>query len=100
MLRVAQRVTADAARSLHTAARASAGQKYRVMNGKARSGNEYGTLTDTPDWSYLDGRPAPSSLRQLKRSEKQQFVQLRMAQLLQEVNNATQPIPAKAPKSA
>jgi hypothetical protein len=27
--------------------------------GLARSGNEYGPLTDLPDWSYVDQRAAP-----------------------------------------
>ena len=40
------------ARNLVTSARLCAGAKVRLARGEARSGNEYGPLTDLPDWSY------------------------------------------------
>ena len=80
------------ARNLVTSARLCAGAKVRLARGEARSGNEYGPLTDLPDWSYAgacmfythlhlqcvrlahitpDGREAPVSRKQKKRYTQQ-----------------------------
>jgi large subunit ribosomal protein L52 len=34
--------------------------------------NAYGPLTDGPDFSYLDGKPAPPGMKQLKKMFRQQ----------------------------
>nr|XP_054763473.1 39S ribosomal protein L52, mitochondrial-like [Lytechinus pictus] len=48
-----------------------AGKKWRESQGLGRSGNEYGPLTDNPDWSFADGRPSPPQPHQLRRKEEQ-----------------------------
>ncbi|KAG8192491.1 hypothetical protein JTE90_018015 [Oedothorax gibbosus] len=40
---------------------------WRKSQGIPTKGKEYGPLTDLPDWSYADGRPAPLSEGQKKR---------------------------------
>ncbi|XP_015911644.1 large ribosomal subunit protein mL52 [Parasteatoda tepidariorum] len=35
--------------------------EWRIKHGIPAKGAEYGPLTDLPDWSYADGRPAPLS---------------------------------------
>ncbi|XP_018601944.1 39S ribosomal protein L52, mitochondrial-like isoform X2 [Scleropages formosus] len=51
-----------------------AGSKWRLEHGLARSGSEYGPLTDLPDWSFADGRPAPLMKGQLRRQkEREEF---------------------------
>ncbi|CAH1778591.1 unnamed protein product [Owenia fusiformis] len=56
-------------RAIATTVPNSAGEKWRLQHGKARCGNEYGPLTDLPDWSYVDGRPAPLNRGQVRRIE-------------------------------
>eukprot|EP00049_Salpingoeca_infusionum_P025121 m.18052 g.18052 ORF g.18052 m.18052 type:complete len:97 (+) comp7664_c0_seq2:405-695(+) len=80
-----------ARRSLHTSTVAAAGQKYRLSKGVARSGNEYGPLTDGPDWTYEDtGVAAPQTTAQMKRAREQEAQQARIAQLLREINSTSQ----------
>jgi large subunit ribosomal protein L52 len=55
----------------HTTASVEAGRSWRVSTGRSGRGNTYGPLTDLPDWSYADGRPAPLGTGQLKRLIKQ-----------------------------
>ncbi|XP_022534225.1 39S ribosomal protein L52, mitochondrial [Astyanax mexicanus] len=51
-----------------------AGKKWRLENGLARTGSEYGPLTDLPDWSFADGRPAPPLKGQVRRrNEREEF---------------------------
>nr|XP_055055518.1 39S ribosomal protein L52, mitochondrial [Misgurnus anguillicaudatus] len=49
-----------------------AGKKWRIENGLACSGSEYGPLTDLPDWSYADGRPAPALKGQIRRQKQRE----------------------------
>ncbi|XP_063440409.1 large ribosomal subunit protein mL52-like [Mytilus edulis] len=57
-------------RQIHVSSRKEKGSaKWRISQGQARSGNEYGLLTEMPDYSFLDGRPTPLSLRQQKRRQ-------------------------------
>ncbi|KAG8596175.1 hypothetical protein GDO81_001762 [Engystomops pustulosus] len=56
-------------RSLHSTTLLCAGQEWRIKHGFARSGSEYGPLTDLPDWSFADGRPAPQWKGQIRRKE-------------------------------
>eukprot|EP00035_Acanthoeca_spectabilis_P023023 m.447240 g.447240 ORF g.447240 m.447240 type:complete len:103 (-) comp19486_c0_seq1:206-514(-) len=76
------------ARALHMSPVTAAGQKHRVSLGKSRSGNEYGTLTDLPDWSYTDGTPAPPTQAQLRRERQQKRLLERIAQLQAEMEVA------------
>eukprot|EP00038_Savillea_parva_P031191 m.83626 g.83626 ORF g.83626 m.83626 type:complete len:115 (+) comp9550_c0_seq3:181-525(+) len=79
-----------AQQGLRTSAPTSAGQKHRIGQGKARSGTEYGPLTDLPDWSYEDGTPAPPTAAQLKRERQQAALQERIARLTAEMEVAVQ----------
>uniref|UniRef100_A0A8C4QVH5 Large ribosomal subunit protein mL52 n=1 Tax=Eptatretus burgeri TaxID=7764 RepID=A0A8C4QVH5_EPTBU len=45
--------------SLSTSPRCCAGSEWRVKHGLAENNSVYGPLTDLPDWSFADGRPAP-----------------------------------------
>ncbi|PWA28822.1 hypothetical protein CCH79_00012887 [Gambusia affinis] len=49
-----------------------AGQKWRLEHGLARSGTEYGPMTDLPDWSFEDGRPAPPLKGQIRRRQEKE----------------------------
>ncbi|TRY57486.1 hypothetical protein DNTS_014232 [Danionella cerebrum] len=51
-----------------------AGRKWRLENGLALSGSEYGPMTDLPDWSFTDGRPTPPMKGQVRRQkEREEF---------------------------
>ncbi|XP_065827616.1 large ribosomal subunit protein mL52-like [Oscarella lobularis] len=67
---------------------ALAGQKWRIEKGMARSGNEYGPLTDLPDWSYADGRPAPESKAKVIRKRRQEHLAERIKTLLDDEQQA------------
>ncbi|XP_021099569.1 39S ribosomal protein L52, mitochondrial isoform X5 [Heterocephalus glaber] len=54
-------------RRLHCSASARAGSRWRLQQGLAASVSGYGPLTDLPDWSFADGRPAPPMKGQLRR---------------------------------
>eukprot|EP01147_Barroeca_monosierra_P009413 gene9412-1658_t len=72
------------ARGLHSSHSCAAGQKVRIRKGQARSGTEHGSLTDLPDWSYLDGDQAFAKLTpaQKKRIRQQERHQDRIQKLL------------------
>uniref|UniRef100_UPI00358F011B large ribosomal subunit protein mL52 n=1 Tax=Myxine glutinosa TaxID=7769 RepID=UPI00358F011B len=59
--------------SLSTSTRCCAGSQWRVKHGLAENNSVYGPLTDLPDWSFADGRPAPMQTgianRRLQRAE-------------------------------
>ncbi|KJE93053.1 hypothetical protein CAOG_03901 [Capsaspora owczarzaki ATCC 30864] len=60
--------SAAAARHIHLSAASSAGRNVRLSLGMSRSGNEFGVLTDGPDWTSTDGKVAnPVSEAQAKR---------------------------------
>ncbi|XP_072169602.1 large ribosomal subunit protein mL52-like [Diadema setosum] len=73
----------------------SAGKTWRERQGLARSGNEYGPLTDRPDWSYADGRPAPPGQGQLERKAEQRQLAERIDVLSKEMINAKKTYKAK-----
>ncbi|XP_023393959.1 39S ribosomal protein L52, mitochondrial isoform X6 [Pteropus vampyrus] len=54
-------------RRLHCSAAIRAGSQWRLQQGLAASPSGYGPLTELPDWSYADGRPAPPMKGQLRR---------------------------------
>ncbi|XP_016061287.1 PREDICTED: 39S ribosomal protein L52, mitochondrial isoform X4 [Miniopterus natalensis] len=54
-------------RRLHGSAAARAGSQWRLQQGMAANPSGYGPLTELPDWSYADGRPAPPMKGQLRR---------------------------------
>ncbi|XP_069796948.1 large ribosomal subunit protein mL52 isoform X1 [Narcine bancroftii] len=57
-------------RALTCSSVCQAGSQWRLGHGMSRSGTEYGPLTDLPDWSYADGRPAPMMKGHLRRRQK------------------------------
>ncbi|XP_076017405.1 large ribosomal subunit protein mL52 [Genypterus blacodes] len=65
---------------------AQAGQKWRTEHGLSRSGSEYGPLTDLPDWSFADGRPAPPLKGQLRRRQEREVLARRIVMLDSEIN--------------
>ncbi|XP_021091900.2 39S ribosomal protein L52, mitochondrial isoform X4 [Mesocricetus auratus] len=54
-------------RRLHCSAAARAGGQWRLKQGLAANSAGYGPLTELPDWSFADGRPAPPMRGQLRR---------------------------------
>ncbi|XP_056382657.1 39S ribosomal protein L52, mitochondrial [Hyla sarda] len=74
------------ARSLHSSALICAGQEWRIKHGFARSGSEYGPLTDLPDWSFADGRPAPPWKGQSRRKEENKELASRIVMLSNEID--------------
>ncbi|XP_076983344.1 large ribosomal subunit protein mL52 isoform X3 [Tamandua tetradactyla] len=54
-------------RRVHCSAAARAGGEWRLGQGLAANPSGYGPLTELPDWSYADGRPAPPMKGQLRR---------------------------------
>ncbi|XP_053450275.1 39S ribosomal protein L52, mitochondrial isoform X5 [Nycticebus coucang] len=61
-------------RRLHCSAAAWAGGQWRLQQGLAANPSGYGPLTELPDWSYADGRPAPPMKGQLRRkAQREQF---------------------------
>ncbi|XP_003977983.2 large ribosomal subunit protein mL52 [Takifugu rubripes] len=62
------------------------GEKWRKEHGLARTGTEYGPLTDLPDWSYSDGRPAPPMKGYLRRKQENEVLARRIVMLNEEVD--------------
>ncbi|KAK1338809.1 hypothetical protein QTO34_019468, partial [Cnephaeus nilssonii] len=62
------------ARRLHGSAAARAGSQWRVQQGMAANPSGYGPLTELPDWSYADGRPAPPMKGQLRRQAQREKI--------------------------
>ncbi|GAB1298859.1 39S ribosomal protein L52, mitochondrial [Apodemus speciosus] len=54
-------------RRLHSSVVARAGSQWRLQQGLAANPSGYGPLTELPDWSFADGRPAPPMKGQLRR---------------------------------
>ncbi|XP_072006690.1 large ribosomal subunit protein mL52 [Engystomops pustulosus] len=73
-------------RSLHSTTLLCAGQEWRIKHGFARSGSEYGPLTDLPDWSFADGRPAPQWKGQIRRKEENKEFANRIVMLSNEID--------------
>ncbi|XP_028649481.1 39S ribosomal protein L52, mitochondrial [Erpetoichthys calabaricus] len=67
-----------------------AGSKWRIEHGFARSGTEYGPLTDLPDWSFADGRPAPPMKGHIRRKQERADFARRVVQLSSQVDEGMQ----------
>lgn len=70
---------------IHTSVSCFAGTKWREENNLPRSGNEYGPLTDRPDWSYADGRAGPPSKGALKRRQQQRDLAMKIDELANQI---------------
>uniref|UniRef100_UPI0037E99400 large ribosomal subunit protein mL52 n=1 Tax=Semicossyphus pulcher TaxID=241346 RepID=UPI0037E99400 len=73
-------------RQFSTTCGVQAGDKWRRENGLSRTGSEYGPLTDLPDWSFADGRPAPPMRGQLRRKQEREVTARRIVMLSSEVD--------------
>ncbi|KAL3046294.1 hypothetical protein OYC64_004326 [Pagothenia borchgrevinki] len=73
-------------RQFSTTCAVQGGEKWRKENGIARSGSEYGPMTDLPDWSFADGRPAPLLKGQLRRKQEREDLARRIVMLSSEVD--------------
>ncbi|EHB00001.1 39S ribosomal protein L52, mitochondrial [Heterocephalus glaber] len=77
-------------RRLHCSASARAGSRWRLQQGLAASVSGYGPLTDLPDWSFADGRPAPPMKGQLRRKAQREKLARRVVLLSQEMDAGLQ----------
>ncbi|KAJ8372751.1 hypothetical protein AAFF_G00277590 [Aldrovandia affinis] len=66
------------------------GSKWRAEHNLSRSGTEYGPLTDLPDWSFADGRPAPPLKGQERRKRDREEFARRVVLLSSEVDRGMQ----------
>ncbi|XP_033096276.1 39S ribosomal protein L52, mitochondrial-like [Anneissia japonica] len=78
------------ARLFQTAVPVAAGRAWRESQGHARTGTEYGPLTDLPDWSFADGRPAPDNRSIIDRRETQRKIAERVNMLAKEMMAAVE----------
>ncbi|CAL9694646.1 unnamed protein product [Knipowitschia caucasica] len=77
-------------RHLTTTCNLQAGQKFRRENGLSRTGSEFGPLTDLPDWSFADGRPAPPLKGHLRRRQERETQARRIAMLSSEMDGGVE----------
>ncbi|KAF6351844.1 mitochondrial ribosomal protein L52 [Rhinolophus ferrumequinum] len=77
-------------RRLHCSAAVRAGSQWRLQQGLAASPSGYGPLTELPDWSYADGRPAPPMKGQLRRKAQREKFARRVVLLSQEMDAGLQ----------
>ncbi|XP_076352546.1 mitochondrial ribosomal protein L52 isoform X1 [Tachypleus tridentatus] len=77
-------------RSIHKSVHLTAGRKWRERNEEAPNGNEFGPLTDNPDWSYADGRMGRLGKGQKRRLVEQEGYARKVVQLLKEVDFAVE----------
>ncbi|XP_076706103.2 large ribosomal subunit protein mL52 isoform X1 [Callospermophilus lateralis] len=77
-------------RRLHCSVSALAGSQWRLQQGLAANPSGYGPLTELPDWSYADGRPAPPMKGQLRRKTQREEFARRVVLLSQEMDAGIQ----------
>nr|XP_020018427.1 39S ribosomal protein L52, mitochondrial isoform X2 [Castor canadensis] len=77
-------------RRLHCGVSAQAGSHWRLRQGMAASPSGYGPLTELPDWSFADGRPAPPMKGQLRRKAQREKFARRVVLLSQEIDAGLQ----------
>ncbi|XP_051051698.1 39S ribosomal protein L52, mitochondrial isoform X2 [Phodopus roborovskii] len=77
-------------RRLHCSAAARAGSQWRLKQGLAANPSGYGPLTELPDWSFADGRPAPPMKGQLRRQAQREKLARRVVLLTQEMDAGLQ----------
>ncbi|XP_028998957.1 39S ribosomal protein L52, mitochondrial [Betta splendens] len=73
-------------RQISTTCQVQAGEKWRKEHGLARSGTEYGPMTDLPDWSFADGRAAPLMKGQQRRRQEREVLARRIVMLDSEMD--------------
>ncbi|XP_044754471.1 39S ribosomal protein L52, mitochondrial [Coccinella septempunctata] len=65
-------------------------QKWRKEKGLPLNPNAHGNLTDGQDYTYLDGRPTPYGVGQMKRISKQRELAESIIRLTREVDFAVE----------
>lgn len=65
-------------------------QKWRKERNLPMNSNSCGVLTDGVDYSYLDGRPTPYTVGQVKRLQKQKELAESIIQLSKEIDFAVE----------
>ncbi|XP_015706420.1 39S ribosomal protein L52, mitochondrial [Coturnix japonica] len=60
--------------------------QWRISKGLAAGSSGYGPLRDRPDWSFVDGRPAPLWAGQVRRVKENQELALRAVSLIQSLD--------------
>ncbi|XP_063915240.1 large ribosomal subunit protein mL52 [Zophobas morio] len=65
-------------------------QRWRKERGLPLNPNSEGVLTDAPDYSFLDGRPTPYGIGQMKRIVKQQQIAEQIHNLTAEIDFAVE----------
>ncbi|XP_060111385.1 large ribosomal subunit protein mL52 [Heteronotia binoei] len=75
-----------ASRSFHCSTADQTGIKWRLKHALAENGSQYGPMTDLPDWSFADGRPAPPMKGYLRRQEKNREFARRVAMIASEMD--------------
>jgi len=88
LAKLQQRTVKLGAAQISTSLPQLAGEKWRLKHGLGKCGNEYGPLTDIPDWSYADGRPAPVWPSEMQRREKQKRLAKTAVELISELKFA------------
>ncbi|XP_016986386.1 39S ribosomal protein L52, mitochondrial [Drosophila rhopaloa] len=82
--------TFSARRGIAVSAARSIDQKWRAEKGLPENPNAFGPLTNSPDFTYLDGRPTPLGANQKRRLLKQQEIAARIVELSGELEFAKQ----------
>ena len=62
----------------------------RIEAGLPRTGNEYGPLTDKPDWSFPDGRFGYATSGQMRRRSEQHDIAKEIIETRQQLHNIKQ----------
>ncbi|XP_039755502.1 39S ribosomal protein L52, mitochondrial [Pararge aegeria] len=65
-------------------------KQWRISKGLSANRNAEGVLTDSPDYTFLDGRPTPLLVKQKKRMLKQQNYANQIVTLCSELDFAKQ----------
>ncbi|ELT93178.1 hypothetical protein CAPTEDRAFT_201398 [Capitella teleta] len=75
----------QSSRSLSLSASCCVGRQWRMERGLPPKGNEYGPLTEIPDWSYADGRPTPIHKGELRRRERNKVLMTSVVEMLDDM---------------
>ncbi|KAM9827888.1 large ribosomal subunit protein mL52 [Neosynchiropus ocellatus] len=89
----------QSSRQLSSTCSLQGGQSWRKDHGLPRSGSEYGPLTDLPDWSFADGRPAPPMKGMLRRRQEREALARRIVMLNSEVDKGIESWQAQEEKT-
>ncbi|XP_073844870.1 mitochondrial ribosomal protein L52 [Musca autumnalis] len=94
MLRITQKASGitikSLARNISCTAKVCIDQRWREEKGLPANPNEFGPLTNLPDYTFLDGRPTPMGSNQKKRLLKQQAMAAKIVTLNKELDMAKQ----------